>query len=271
MTTSTRCMRPRSPSSSAAFEDALPAEFAGDLRYCRRFYQNDRCAGFPGQLPAAYHPRSKHIRWCSRLIRRRLRARRRARRVPQALLAGAARAEVVWRDARVPDYIGDMPHTWIGAEFATAIRQMLTVRMERSCSSSAPLRTCGGGLHPAPIAHRLGLAHVTAKRRGSRATIELGLTRPSPERVTVRYPGALRALADGAPCMIDGHIISAPSSSAGRSNSGRFFSPPMTAVMSASLSMTRRWRAPPSRQRGSSRSAVRFSISATPGAIASRL
>ena len=55
-----------------------------------------------------------------------------------------------------------------------------------------------------------GLAQVTAKRRGSRATIELGLTGPSPERVTVRYPGARRALADGAPCTIDGHIVSAP-------------------------------------------------------------
>jgi hypothetical protein len=38
----------------------------------------------------------------------------------------------------------------------------------------------------------------------------------------------------------------------------------------ASLSMTRRRRAPPSRRRGSSRSTVRFWISATPGAIASR-
>jgi hypothetical protein len=28
--------------------------------------------------------------------------------------------------------------------------------------------------------------------------------------VTVRYPGARRALADGAPCMIDGDIVSAP-------------------------------------------------------------
>ena len=34
-------------------------------------------------------------------------------------------AEVVWSDPRAPDYIGDMPHTWIGAEFATAIRRML--------------------------------------------------------------------------------------------------------------------------------------------------
>ncbi len=34
-------------------------------------------------------------------------------------------AEVVWSESRSPDYIGDMPHTWIGAEFATAIRRML--------------------------------------------------------------------------------------------------------------------------------------------------
>ena len=34
-------------------------------------------------------------------------------------------AEVVWSDMRAPEYIGDMPHTWIGAEFSTAIRRML--------------------------------------------------------------------------------------------------------------------------------------------------
>jgi hypothetical protein len=34
-------------------------------------------------------------------------------------------AEVVWSELRVPEYIGDMPHTWIGAEFATAVRRML--------------------------------------------------------------------------------------------------------------------------------------------------
>ena len=34
-------------------------------------------------------------------------------------------AEVVWGEPRAPEYIGDMPHTWIGAEFATAIRRML--------------------------------------------------------------------------------------------------------------------------------------------------
>jgi hypothetical protein len=31
-------------------------------------------------------------------------------------------AEVVWRDARFPKFLGDMPHAWIGAEFVRAVR-----------------------------------------------------------------------------------------------------------------------------------------------------
>jgi hypothetical protein len=122
-------------------------------------------------------------------------------------------AEVVWSDVRVADYIGDMPHTWIGAEFATSIRLMLIrengteLQLFRATPDSWWLDK-GIRLRDLPTA--FGLAKVIAKRRGSRATIELGLTGPSPERVTVRCPGAQRALADGAPCTIDGHIVSAP-------------------------------------------------------------
>jgi hypothetical protein len=41
-------------------------------------------------------------------------------------------------------------------------------------------------------------------------TVELTLTGPRPERVTLRYPGARQALADGNPCEIDGDLITAP-------------------------------------------------------------
>lgn len=37
-------------------------------------------------------------------------------------------AEVAWASPRSPDYIGDMPHTWIEAQFATVIRRMLLNR-----------------------------------------------------------------------------------------------------------------------------------------------
>jgi len=33
-------------------------------------------------------------------------------------------AEVVWKDYRAPNFIGDMPHTWVGSDFINAIRSM---------------------------------------------------------------------------------------------------------------------------------------------------
>ena len=76
-------------------------------------------------------------------------------------------AEVVWGNPRVPEYIGDMPHTWIGAEFATAVRRMLlredgdTLELFRAvpdaaAAAPAPLRAqavfrkTGGELRSAP-------------------------------------------------------------------------------------------------------------------------
>ena len=106
-----------------------------------------------------------------------------------------------------------MPHTWIGAEFATAIRRMLIRENGTELQLFCAVPDCGGGTKASgsrDLPTAFGLAKVIAKRRGSRATIELGLTGPAPERVTVRYPGAQRALADGAPCAIDDDIVSAP-------------------------------------------------------------
>lgn len=34
-------------------------------------------------------------------------------------------AEVVWNDSEYPGFIGDMPHSWVGAEFINSIRNML--------------------------------------------------------------------------------------------------------------------------------------------------
>ena len=39
-------------------------------------------------------------------------------------------AEVVWRDPRPPRFIGDMPHTWVGAGFVQAVRDMLAYERE---------------------------------------------------------------------------------------------------------------------------------------------
>jgi hypothetical protein len=120
-------------------------------------------------------------------------------------------AEVVWRPPRAPEYIGDMPHTWVGAEFATAIRRMLV----RENGGALELFRAvpddwwkgeGIRLHELPTA--FGAANLRARRRKSRAIVELALTGPMPERITVRCPGAKRAQADGKPCDIDGDVVS---------------------------------------------------------------
>jgi hypothetical protein len=122
-------------------------------------------------------------------------------------------AEVVWGDMRAPDYIGDMPHTWIAAEFATAIRRMLlrengrTLELFRG-APDAWWDNDGVTLRDLPTA--FGAASLRARRGRSQATVDLALSGPAPERITLRYPGAKRARADGKPCDIQGDVILAP-------------------------------------------------------------
>ena len=122
-------------------------------------------------------------------------------------------AEVVWGDPRVPEYIGDMPHTWIGAEFATAIRRMLlrengaVLELFRAVPDAW---WAGEGIALRELPTAFGVVNLKAERDKSRATIELSVTGPAPVRITFRYPGAKRALADGRACVIKGDVISAP-------------------------------------------------------------
>ena len=122
-------------------------------------------------------------------------------------------AEVVWGEPQSPEYIGDMPHTWIGAEFATAIRRMLlredgdTLELFRAVPDSW-WEGEGITLHELPTT--FGIANLRARRDQSHATVDLTLTGPAPERITFRYPGAKQARADGRPCDIHGDVISAP-------------------------------------------------------------
>jgi hypothetical protein len=122
-------------------------------------------------------------------------------------------AEVVWSDLRSPEYIGDMPHTWIGAEFATAIRRMLlrenggTLELFRAVPDAW---WEGEGIALRDLPTSFGTVNLEAQRVRSQATIDLTLTGPAPERITLRYPGAKQARADGKPCEIQGEVISAP-------------------------------------------------------------
>ncbi len=56
-------------------------------------------------------------------------------------------AEIVWRDVDAPRFIGDMPHTWVGAGYANALRDLFAY--ERGADRALVL---GAGLPPAWVA-----------------------------------------------------------------------------------------------------------------------
>jgi hypothetical protein len=122
-------------------------------------------------------------------------------------------AEVVWGSPRAPEYLGDMPHTWIGAEFATAIRRMLlrenggTLELFRAVPEAW---WDGEGITLNGLPTGFGTVNLKAWRNESQMTVDLTLTGPAPERIVLRYPGARQAQADGKPCEIDGEVIKAP-------------------------------------------------------------
>lgn len=122
-------------------------------------------------------------------------------------------AEVVWGNPRAPEYLGDMPHTWIGAEFATAIRRMLLRENGRTLELFRAVPGAwweGGGIALHDLPTHFGRINLKAQRAATQAIVELALTGPAPDKITIRYPGAKRALADGHLCDIDGDVIRSP-------------------------------------------------------------
>jgi hypothetical protein len=107
-----------------------------------------------------------------------------------------------------------MSHTWIGAEFATAVRRML-LREDGNTLELFPavpdVWWAGEGITLRDLPTAFGRVDLRATRDAERATVELTLSGgPPPERVTLHYPGGKQALADGEPCLIEDDVIIAP-------------------------------------------------------------
>ena len=104
---------------------------------------------------------------------------------------------------RAPDYIGDMPHTWIAAEFVTAIRRMLlrenggVLELFARCAD-AWWDNDGVTLRDLPTA--FGVASLRARRGQSQAMVDLALSGPPPDRITsaILGPSALARTASHA-------------------------------------------------------------------------
>jgi len=61
-------------------------------------------------------------------------------------------AEVVWHDERLPRFIGDMPHTWVGSDYINAIRAMFAYELEEESSL-----VVGAGLKDSWVQHGLSV------------------------------------------------------------------------------------------------------------------
>jgi hypothetical protein len=121
--------------------------------------------------------------------------------------------EITWRDSRSPGHLGDVPHTWIAAEYLLALASMVASEREATdavvLASGMPWDWISG---EAPFAvtglpTRFGL-------------LDFSIHAPTPERIEIVVGGTLTMPPDGiiiAPPLPTGLKISAGLDSSGRS------------------------------------------------------
>jgi hypothetical protein len=106
--------------------------------------------------------------------------------------------EIAWRDPRSPAHIGDMPHTWIAAEFALAFRSMLAFERETEdalivgAGIPAEWLERDGGVRAAALPTWYGTLGVVMARAGDAIDVDIALTgnvRMPAGGIVVRPPG----------------------------------------------------------------------------------
>ncbi|MFZ4430037.1 MAG: discoidin domain-containing protein [Phycisphaerales bacterium] len=114
--------------------------------------------------------------------------------------------EVVWRDERVPKFIGDSPHTWCGSDFMNSLRSMLLHERDRDGAlvllAGVPEAWLEGtGLRFEAMPTHGGTVSVEASAAGSTATVRITGTAPVPRGgIAVSCPtagGIARASVNG--------------------------------------------------------------------------
>jgi hypothetical protein len=106
--------------------------------------------------------------------------------------------EVVWKDAQAPRFIGDMPHTWVGATFLRAVRSLFVYEREEDralvIAAGVPrtMAEAGHGCTARRLATYYGVLNVTLRgENGKRMRVRLGgdLTVP-PGGFVIQPPSA---------------------------------------------------------------------------------
>ena len=91
-------------------------------------------------------------------------------------------AEVVWRDRTLPRFIGDMPHTWVGAGFVQSVRALLA--FEREADQALVL---AAGVKPSWLAAGVGVRRLPTHW----GVLDYTMQSAGPDTVRVRLGGDL--------------------------------------------------------------------------------
>lgn len=114
-------------------------------------------------------------------------------------------AEVVHSRLRHPGYLGDMPHTWIGSEYARAIFGMLMREADDGLyllPGVGASWVAGEGLSVDKLPTEYGMLTMTARQQGSVLTVTLGNGITKGSHLRVFWPGRskpAKVVVDGKP------------------------------------------------------------------------
>jgi hypothetical protein len=101
-------------------------------------------------------------------------------------------AEVVLSDERMGSYIGDMPHTWVGSGYISAVRGMVVREENRKLVllAGTPERWLrnGNGIELANLPTYFGNLNLKARSVGAVLTINISEGCNPPEGFEVRWP-----------------------------------------------------------------------------------
>jgi len=129
--------------------------------------------------------------------------------------------EIAWRDVKAPAHVGDLPHTWISAEYVLAVRSLFAYERESDrtlvlAAGLAPEWIEGDGVRVRAMPTLYGALSYSLRRVDAR-TVRFDIAAGIDCRLSLKPPltAPLREVRiDGAPVRFDGDAVIVPSAPA---------------------------------------------------------
>src|SRR5205823_2200392 len=101
--------------------------------------------------------------------------------------------EVVAQDYRAATYLGDIPHLWVGSDFARSFIDMLVYEREEDqalvIGAGIPSSWLEEGVRVRGLRTMYGPLDFSARREGSRIVVKISGVRVPPGGIVVMLPG----------------------------------------------------------------------------------